>query len=409
MNLFRFFLGYVTITFTGAELPRLIRLCTSHGIFVWNIRSLAWNQMSVNVYAADVWKLHDLLHKTNSHIADLRKTGVPFLCHRYRHKAVYFLGIAMMFLLLSLLSEFVWTIHVSGNSYLSDEVISDYLSQQNAGIGSAKKQIDTDQLEKDFLKQFPEIIWISIYLKGTSINISMKEQMQNEMPAERAQTLCTDLVAPCDGVVESIFVRHGTAAVQVGDEVKKDTPLIYGWVPITDDSGQNILQYTEGQADGDVVICGTYPLEIKEAVQYEKKIYTGQCREYITIGSNWSDFCPIPYLFGKTTHTTMTSVQQCFFANTIPLPFYWNHVKEQCYSLQKASYTKQEMENNLQRSYARFEKKITQKGIQIIDKNVIISYGNIWCTMKGDITFRYPACEYAPSDIPMITSIREQI
>ena len=63
----------------------------------------------------------------------------------------------------------------------------------------------------------------------------------------------------------------------------------------------------------------------------------------------------------------------------------------------------------MQRSYAEFEKKITQKGIQIIDKNVIISYGNIWCTMKGDITFRYPACEYAPSDIPMITSIREQI
>ena len=80
MILFRFLKGYVCVAFTGDDLPRLIRICISRGIFLWDVKSQDPYHMQAMLYGNDVWKLHDILHKTKSKVRIQKKIGLPFLC-----------------------------------------------------------------------------------------------------------------------------------------------------------------------------------------------------------------------------------------------------------------------------------------------------------------------------------------
>ena len=88
------------VAFTGDDLPRLIRICISRGIFLWDVKSQDPYHMQAMLYGNDVWKLHDILHKTKSKVRIQKKIGLPFSLHRYRHKAGYALGIFAMLALL---------------------------------------------------------------------------------------------------------------------------------------------------------------------------------------------------------------------------------------------------------------------------------------------------------------------
>ena len=100
MNVFRFLKGYVCVSLTGDELPRLITICISRGIFLWDVVSKDAEHMQARLYGCDVWKLHDILYKTRTKITIRKKIGLPFLYHKHRQKAGYAVGIlAMLFLL----------------------------------------------------------------------------------------------------------------------------------------------------------------------------------------------------------------------------------------------------------------------------------------------------------------------
>lgn len=142
------------VAFTGDDLPRLIRICISRGIFLWDVKSQDPYHMQAMLYGNDVWKLHDILHKTKSKVRIQKKIGLPFSLHRYRHKAGYVLGIFAMLALLFYVSGYIWMIRVSGNSFVTEEMLESYLSRKGQGIGSKKKDMDCEILEKKSLQIF---------------------------------------------------------------------------------------------------------------------------------------------------------------------------------------------------------------------------------------------------------------
>lgn len=51
-------------------------------------------------------------------------------------------------------------------------------------------------------------------MKGSSLQIAMKEKMAAAEEAQTEEENGMDLLAPCDGKVTSLYVRDGTAAVE---------------------------------------------------------------------------------------------------------------------------------------------------------------------------------------------------
>lgn len=55
------------------------------------------------------------------------------------------------------------------------------------------------------------------------------------------------------------------------------------------------------------------------------------------------------------------------------------------------------------------QKNFEEKGIQIMDKNVIMEYSNDLCTMHGELLLQSPATEKKQTDLPEISDIKESI
>ena len=191
---------------------------------------------------------------------------------------------------------------------------------------------------------------------------------QKEEKISEASPLGNVVKAPLVGTFYAAPAEDAPPFIQVGDSVKKGDVLVYGWIPILNDTGDQILQYINKNADGDVQILGSYEFSYEEKLAYEKRIATGEQREYIIIGTNHSNLNLIPYMLGRTTHTTMTKVKQLRFGGVLPLPIYCNHLTEKSYILQQSTHSKKEMQDIMQKHLFDLNKNFQEKGIQIVDK-----------------------------------------
>ena len=76
--------------------------------------------------------------------------------------------------------------------------------------------LDCEKVEMNFREDFPNITWISIYMKGTKLHIDIKE---NIVKNNTQKNKITDIISPYNGIVTSIFVKQGTALVKAGDSL----------------------------------------------------------------------------------------------------------------------------------------------------------------------------------------------
>ncbi len=384
MRIFCWFLGYVTLKIQGNELPRFLRLCSSHDLFVWNIQFIEWNVVSLDIAVRDLYRSKSLLKKTRSHILITKRKGWPFIVYRYKRKTPYVCGGMVALLILLYLSGFVWQIEVTGNSYLSNESIERYITSHDAGVGVKKKSIDIDKLETMLLQDFNQIIWDSISIKGSVLSVSIKEQIQIDSATEDTVE-SKDIKAPVDGKIKSIYVRRGSAAVTIDADVKKNDVLIHGWVPITDESNTVIDKYQPVIADGDIILESDLPVEHRLPMIYNQKIYSGKERRYVSGLYSTLDLNFIPYIYGKMKCTSLKVQRPIEIFRFIETPFYMTEVYEKEYSVKKSTYKRAEMEQKQEQFMRYYEHKLKEKGVQILDKNVMITYKDKECLLKGTI------------------------
>lgn len=76
--------------------------------------------------------------------------------------------------------------------------------------------------------KYNDISWVSAKITGTKLVVQIKEA---DLKADEEKSAAPgDIVADSDGMIESIVVRRGTAAVAPGDWVRAGDVLIYGKV-----------------------------------------------------------------------------------------------------------------------------------------------------------------------------------
>ncbi len=398
MSIFLSLFGSVKVNLTGKEISRFLRLCSTYRIFLFDISSEGADEISFFMSARDVFRLRPVLRKTGCRLRICQRRGAPFFFLRYRWKIAFRGSILCAFLLFWYLTGFIWSVHLSGNSYLTEEYMRAFLEERQAYIGCRAGRIDTVALEEQILEAFPEVIWTSVYIKGTSLHITLKEQIrlaeeQEERPGVQ------DLIAPADGKVAEIFVRSGTAAVAQGDEVKKGDVLIHGWVPVYDDMETLVKHYDPVAADGDVLIERRQPYREQLDAAYQKKQWTETLR-YVTFETAGVNADLIRYFLPDEKRVVFCETRPLRLFHSIVLPLTQNRYEARLYRLKPQTYSRSEAEEILLRRYRQFAKKIGKKGVQITDKNVIIlRKGNVY-SMEGDVLLRYPAKELRAGTVP---------
>lgn len=351
--------------------------------------------------------LKPILKKTRTHIQILRRAGLPFTTFRYRKRKIFCFGILFFGTFLYYLSGFVWNIEITGNSYLSNEVIMDFLEDESCSFGTKKKDISCELLEEALRSRFSEVIWTSIKIYGTKMTLEVQENLLPEEEYDGKDDVPCDIIAAKDGTISEIITRSGTPLVVAGSEVKSGDILVSGRIEILDDNGET-ADYLYKSSDADIVARVTYSYKDTIAKAYTDTIITGETDSNytFTIGkiSAGNPLFHNPYEdYELMEDTTQIQLTDNFF---LPVWITREDYREVVY--EKKYHTEKEIRQIATKNLANYLEDLEEKGIQIITKNVIIKRTGENYMASGTIEVYESIVSYQPTEISDITSEERQ-
>ncbi len=371
--LLRYLSGYVCVELTGYATERFLNLCTNHDINLWNMDHKE-DTYTFCMSLEDFRKIRPMVRKTRTKIRITKRCGLPFFLYRYRKRKMFLLGLLLCVGIVYAFSCYVWNIEICGNSTLSDDTVYRYLESEKIRVGTAKGKVDCEKLEAKIRQHFSNVIWTSVRLEGTKLTVDVKENLITQEPQEKQETEteeAQDLVADKDAVILSIVTRNGTPKVKAGDKVKKGKALVLGRIDIYNDA-KEIAGYRYCKADADIIAQTFYPYRYEVPTLVQKKAYTGKEKKrysfwyrnkYIGLYQNGISY----RFYDKESEKEQLCVMENFY-----LPFYIQTDIYREYRMKNHKIDKKEAKKMAADNLELFLSKLEEKGLQIIEKNVMI-------------------------------------
>ena len=269
MKAYHWLLGYVECRVRGEHAACFFNLCRERGFTYTPIRSREVDDSSfVCRCSLSHWKT--IAQCCAARGIDARVTargGLPVLCYRYRLRAGLAVGVLLAIALVFVSERVIWDVRVQSDDGISETQLIEQLRACGLHIGAWIPLLETDGVESRLLIESDEIAWVSVNMKGTVAYVQVRALKQ---PKGQRTDEPTNLVARCEGVIESVRLISGEVSVTPGDLVRKGELLISG---VRDSSVQG---YGVSSAQGEVLARTEHVLTLKVDRVSEQKVYTGQ-------------------------------------------------------------------------------------------------------------------------------------
>lgn len=374
--------GYVRIHICGGAYERFFNLCAGNHILLWNLCP-SEKGYEADIYAKEFKRLRPLSRKCRTRIRIKRKYGLPFFINRHRKRKAFLLGLVFCGFFIFLLSQFIWRISIDGNLSISRQTFLEYLAEDNITYGTKKSRIDCKQLAADIRNHFPDVIWVSVKMEGTSLSLNVQENTDTQLYMDREYE-ASDLVADVDGIVEKMITRKGMPVVSPGEEVKKGDVLVTGRMEITDDAGEiAATRYTA--ADADVYIRTVLNYDDSFPMNYKSPEYTGKKR-YGAYARVFGRYLGLDGGTGRfDTADIINREQQMHILKDFYLPVSIGTVCAREYRYITKTHSKEEAEKIAGERLQKFLSEKEEKGVQIFENNVKIDISAILCHTHGTV------------------------
>ena len=189
-----------------------------------------------------------------------RRGGLPTLVYRYRKRMGLALGGLLAILLLTVSAHTVWDVRVEGGN----EEVEALLANCGLHVGAWMPALDVDGIESRLLTESDSVAWVSVNLRGSVAYVQVRPLVR---PESARRTQMTNLVAQCDGVIDSVRLIAGEAVVSPGELVRAGQLLVAG----VRDSG--VQGYTTVAAQGEVLARVEDTVSVYLPRVIEQKVY----------------------------------------------------------------------------------------------------------------------------------------
>lgn len=362
-----------------------MNLCRHHGICLWNVK-ICERQVVFSMFAKDYRRIHPFVSKTHIVPAIKTKRGLPFVIWYAGKNWTFTFGMALFFVVLHVLSMFVWQINYMGQEEYTKETIHKDVEKMGVYVGMLRKDLYCDKIERELREKYENMSWVSAEEKGCVLNIKIKEgKVQKEK--ETKEDVPTHIIAPCDGVVESIVTRVGTAKVVKGTTVKKGDILISGIVEIKGDGGE-VVRYQGVCAEGQISILAKKDFEASIKIQHTAKNKTGNDICVYTVEINDSRFSiknPLKWFDNSSGYDIISSV--CIDKKFILWNFHIKLIESKYinYKKTKACYTEKEAGQKLTSQFQSLLERYREEGARIVHQSLDIKKETAAYSARGSI------------------------
>lgn len=227
-----FYHGRVIFAARGDQLARFVNEGIRDGVVFYKTQK-SERGLKAQVSIADFKKLRHAARFTHTRVHILAKYGWPFLALRWWRRKTLMAGILIIGMSLAVLSQMVLSIRVTGNKLIPEEQILQSAETLGLKTWVWQKDVDTRQIAKALVEEFPDAAWVGIDHQGTQIDINVKEKIRPIVQTERG-----NLVANKTGIIHELMVIQGTPLVHEGETVKAGQVLIEAPMNLDNPSAQ---------------------------------------------------------------------------------------------------------------------------------------------------------------------------
>ena len=268
--------GSVRLEVEGAFPERFLNLCAQRGILFWNVEWLETTRLRLTVTRRGSRQAAALGERTLCTVTPAGRKGMPYFLARFRKRYAFWVGMGLSMAAVCVLSSFVLTIEVKGNTNVSTAQILTELRRQGLSIGTFGPGLDERTVGNKVLLQLPELSWLSINLYGTRAEVLVREAV--EAPELVDAEEYGSVVARASGIVTKVEALTGEAVVEVGDTVLEGETLISGTVHLKGPAYSETPEIGQMQvrASGRVYARTWRTLSAQLPLEAQVKRYTGE-------------------------------------------------------------------------------------------------------------------------------------
>lgn len=261
LEIIRFFRGNVDFTASGKFPERFINITAKNGVNIWNPVP-AKNAISASMYLSDYKKIRTLAKKSRVKTKITAKHGMPFIVNRYKARTGLFAGAVFGIILCIFLSNFIWSVKISGTEKISNTYLESLLSDNGISVGVWKNNLDVDQIERNIQRKCGDVRWMSINITGSLVTVEVKETYKKPK-LDTSKNPC-NVKAVKDGVITRIQAYNGKPVVTKGSGVVNGQVLVSG----LDETKQGDMRYLRANAKVFADITEQQTLSIPKKVTY---------------------------------------------------------------------------------------------------------------------------------------------
>jgi similar to stage IV sporulation protein len=223
-----FITGTVTITIKGKGIERFLNNCFRRQLLLTNIRRIDEQCVKATILLQDIPTIRYLVRQSECKIYFSRRSGFPFLVKRIWKNSGFAIGIAVFLVLITMLSNMIWDIQITGAKPHTEYKILKELDKM--GVKRGKLQFfmeDADTIQRKLTNNINNITWVGVELRGTSYHFRVVEKTQ---PKQQKAVSPSDIVAKKKAVITKLFIEKGQPLVKVNDFVQPGQLLVSGTI-----------------------------------------------------------------------------------------------------------------------------------------------------------------------------------
>jgi len=269
--------GEIRVELVGGDSAKFINEALHKHINVSDLHWTSSNQLQFTINVEQFFELRKIVKPMGGKIRIINKAGFPFVT-RLLFKRIWFaIGLALFFMLIGILSTFIWSIEVVGNNTIPTQTILQVAKDNGLyPLQSSFRLPHKDKLAKQLLNNIDGVNWIGIEHTGTKVLIKVVEMT---LPEKREAQSYRHLIASNDAVITYMITNVGKPVVKEHMRVKKGDILISGI--IGSERHSEIVV-----ADGEVRGLVWYEYKAELPLTHSILTYTGEVKRknYIVIG-----------------------------------------------------------------------------------------------------------------------------